>query len=68
MDCRQALKLILDQVDYTATPAACGVTDLVGAVLPRAVIDTCRAAIAEDDRKRAEAEGQGSLGLRLDQA
>jgi hypothetical protein len=37
---REALRLLLDQVDYTN--GACGPTELVGAVLPRDVIALCR--------------------------
>jgi len=37
---RAALLVLLDQVDYTA--GACGLTEMVGAVLPRQVIEQCR--------------------------
>ena len=43
---RQALLVLLDQVDYTA--AACGPTEMVGAVLPIEVIRLARQALAED--------------------
>jgi len=36
---REALLLLLDQVDYTK--GACAVTEMVGAVLPREVIVKC---------------------------
>lgn len=36
----QALKLILDQVDYTV--GACRLTDMVGAILDAKIIQTCR--------------------------
>lgn len=39
-DAERALALVLDQVDYTA--GACKLTEMVGAVLPREVILTCR--------------------------
>lgn len=42
----EALRLILDQVDYTA--GACNLTELVGAVLPEDVIATCRQALAAE--------------------
>lgn len=40
----EALRLILDQVDYTN--GACGVTEMVGAVLPTVVIERARAALS----------------------
>lgn len=40
----EALRLILDQVDYTK--GACGPTELVGAVLSTQVIEICRRALA----------------------
>jgi hypothetical protein len=40
----EALRLLLDQVDYTV--GACGATELVGAVLPRDVIEKCHEALA----------------------
>lgn len=42
-DVRAALLVVLDQVDYTAN--ACGVTEMVGAVLPLEVIRQARAAL-----------------------
>ncbi len=39
-----ALRTLLDQVDYTA--GACGVTEMVGAVLPKEVIERCKKALA----------------------
>ncbi len=42
-----ALKLLLDQVDYTK--GACGFSSMVGAALPVEVIDKCRAALAEEE-------------------
>jgi hypothetical protein len=41
---RVALRLVLDQVDYTN--GACGATNMVGACLPTKVIDIARAALA----------------------
>jgi hypothetical protein len=35
----EALRLLLDQVDYTK--GACSVTEMVGAVLPKEVIERC---------------------------
>ena len=46
MDCRTALLTVLDQVDYTS--GACGVTEMVGAVLPKEVIALARKAIADE--------------------
>jgi hypothetical protein len=46
MDCRTALLTVLDQVDYTN--GACGVTEMVGAVLPKEVIALARKAIADE--------------------
>lgn len=39
-DLRAALLLLLDQVDYTT--GACGLTEMVGAVLDQKVIEQCR--------------------------
>ena len=46
MNCRTALQLVLDQVDYTK--GACGLTEMVGAVLPKEVIALARKAIADE--------------------
>lgn len=43
---REALLLVLDQVDYKA--GACGLTEMVGACLPAEVIDKARQALAAD--------------------
>lgn len=51
---RSALLLVLDQVDYLA--AACGPTEMVGAVLPTEVIRIARQALAEDAGERSEEE------------
>ena len=45
MNEREALLLILDQVDYKANN--CSITDMIGAVLPVEVIDKCRDALNE---------------------
>jgi hypothetical protein len=45
---REALLVVLDQIDYTADPPACAVTEMVGAVLPVDVIKAARAALAAD--------------------
>lgn len=47
MTCKEALQLVLDQVDYTS--GACSVTEMVGAVLPKEVIAKAREAIAAAD-------------------
>ena len=52
MDCRTALLTVLDQVDYTN--GACGVTEMVGAVLPKEIIALARKSIAEADKQIAE--------------
>ncbi len=49
MDCRTALLTVLDQVDYTN--GACGLTEMVGACLPKEVIALSRKAIAEENLK-----------------
>ena len=51
LSCREALLLVLDQVDYTK--GACGPANMVAACLPTEVIDKAREAIAAD--KAAEA-------------
>lgn len=43
LDCKTALLTLLDQVDYTN--GACSPTEMVGAVLPKEVIELCRGAI-----------------------
>lgn len=48
LTCREALLLLLDQVDFTA--GACSVTDMVGACIPAGVIEKCREAIAAEKR------------------
>lgn len=45
MDPATALRVLLDQVDYTK--GACTPTEMVGAVLPREVITLCREALAK---------------------
>ena len=40
---REALLLLLDQVDYTK--GACHFTEMVGAVLPKEVLDRCHQTI-----------------------
>lgn len=42
---RGALQTLLDQVDYTA--GACTATEMVGAVLPREVIELCHNVLQE---------------------
>lgn len=39
VDLRSSLQLLLDQVDYTA--GACTITEMVGAVLAKSVIQIC---------------------------
>lgn len=45
-----ALKLLLDQVDYTR--GACSLTEMVGAVLPKEVIEQCRKAIKDEENPK----------------
>jgi len=45
MNCKEALQVLLDHVDYTS--GACGLTEMVGGVLPKSIIDLCREAIKE---------------------
>lgn len=42
---RAALQTLLDQVDYTK--GACSVTEMVGAVLPKEVIEICQTVLEE---------------------
>ena len=51
MDCRTALTIVLDQVDYTA--GNCRPNEMVGAVLPKEVIALARQAIEEWDKPHA---------------
>lgn len=41
----EALQVLLDQVDYTA--GNCGITEMVGAVLPKEIIQKARTVIAK---------------------
>jgi hypothetical protein len=59
MDCRTALMTMLAAVDYTA--GACGVTEMVGAVLPKEVIELARQAVADE----AVSVREASRGLDL---
>jgi hypothetical protein len=45
MTTEEALRLLLTEVDYTS--GACGPTEMVGAVLPREVIDHCYQALRQ---------------------
>ena len=47
MSCKEALRVLLDQVDYTA--GACRLVEMVGAVLPKEVIVLARAAIEAEE-------------------
>lgn len=46
LTCKEALLLVLDQVDYTKH--ACSPTEMVGACLPTEVIDRARQAIKDE--------------------
>ena len=52
MNCRTALLTVLDQVDFTQ--GACSFTEMVGAVLPKEVIELARDAIAEETAQQQE--------------
>ena len=44
---RVSLLLVLDNVDYTAEHPGCRVTEMVGAVLPREIIEIARKTLKE---------------------
>lgn len=48
LTCREALRTLLDQVDYLADPPACRVNEMVGAVLPEEVIRLCHEALTSE--------------------
>lgn len=49
MTCREALQLLLDQVDFER--GACSLTDMVGQCIPAGVLEKCREAVkAEGER------------------
>jgi hypothetical protein len=52
----EALMLVLNEVDYTR--GNCSVTDMVGAVLPKEVIDRARKALAHQQRVSAGGAGE----------
>lgn len=52
MSAREALLLILDQVDYIA--GNCGPTEMVAAVLPREIIALARKSLAAESTKPQE--------------
>lgn len=66
MDCRTALLTVLDQVDYTN--GACGLTEMVGAVLQKEVIALARKAIAEEDEKNLRKQHKPMESLTKEQA
>lgn len=49
LTCKEALQLLLDQVDFTK--GACSPTNMVGAVLPKDVIERCHEAIDSETAK-----------------
>lgn len=57
MNCRTALITVLDQIDYTN--GACGMTEMVGAVLPKEIIALARKAIAEEGNKESHFTSSG---------
>lgn len=57
----EALRLILDQVDYTK--GACGLTEMVGACLDKQVIETCHQALAVDRTAAINADLRAALVL-----
>lgn len=52
----RALKVILDQVDYTV--GNCRVNEMVGAVLPKAVIASAREEIAKAEAESGAVKGE----------
>ena len=46
MTCREALQLLLDQVDFER--GACSLTDMVGQCIPAGVLAKCRGAVAAE--------------------
>ena len=56
LSCKDALCLLLDQVDFTT--GACSPTDMVGACIPPEVFKKCREAIAAE-RQYADTEADG---------
>jgi hypothetical protein len=62
MTCRDALLLVLDQVDYTA--GACSLTEMVGAVLPKEVIQKAREALHVEQAPTVPSHAE--LGARKD--
>ena len=57
MTCREALLLLLNQMDYTVH--ACSPTDMIAACVPAEVIDLCREAIdaamsAQSDKEESK--------------
>lgn len=49
MTCREALQVLLDQVDFER--GACSLTDMVGACIPAGLLEKCRAAVAAERPK-----------------
>ena len=64
-ECRTALSVVLDQVDYTK--GACRPNEMVGAVLPVMIIDGARAAI-NIETGRTVAAGEPSAAQQLQAA
>jgi hypothetical protein len=56
MTCKEALLVVLDQVDYTK--GACRPNEMVGACLPVEVIELSRKAI-QDEKVNETPEGKG---------
>jgi hypothetical protein len=50
--CAEALRMLLDHVDNLADPPACGITEVVGAALPREVIRLCHEALDGERRSK----------------
>ena len=45
---RSAFMLVLDQVDYTSVVPGCRVNEMVGAVLPKEILERARKALEHD--------------------
>jgi hypothetical protein len=59
----QALRTLLDQVDYMADPPACRVNEMVGATLPKEVLTLCHEALSHPIGAEARALNVLTRGL-----
>lgn len=62
LSCEEALRLVLDQVDYTR--GACGLTEMVGAALPAEVLDKAHSSLdAAKAARELKARGPAPHGF-----